>query len=397
MKKIAVKTCLATLLWAGSAFNLEGAVHIVQMTANNRFNPSQLTIDFGDTVRWQRAGGSHDIESNLRENGVAFFKSPPPPVSQFEFKFERVGTFSYRCNPHAALGMTGSITVRPAANQPPTVSITSPAEGATFTAPATVTVQTQASDPDGTVAKVDFFSNGNLVGTAATSPFTITLNNVPAGNYSLTATATDNQNATTTSSAVNIVVNPPTANNPPTVAITSPATGLSLAAPGAVTLEATASDSDGSVSEVAFFRAINRGGPSPDCCTLEPLGAVTSAPYKLARSDLQPGFYHIVAQASDNQAAKTLSAEVVFTIHTRIQVHSIVRATGETVIRVKDSISPGPFTLSAQASSDLQNWTDLSDNFASVAGGFLELKDASGLPHRFYRVRAEFQEVQPAN
>ena len=42
--------------------------------------------------------------------------------------------------------------------------ITSPATGAAYTAPATITVEATASDPDGTIAKVEFYNNGMLVG-----------------------------------------------------------------------------------------------------------------------------------------------------------------------------------------------------------------------------------------
>ena len=44
---------------------------------------------------------------------------------------------------------------------PPTVSLTSPVNGSKFTAPATTTVNATASDPDGTVTKVDFYANGS--------------------------------------------------------------------------------------------------------------------------------------------------------------------------------------------------------------------------------------------
>lgn len=89
---------------------------------------------------------------------------------------------------------------------PPTVSITSPSNGATYTAPATVTISATASDSDGTVAKVDFYAGNTLLGTSTASPYSFTWNNAPAGNYSLTAVATDNGNATTTSSPVSITV-----------------------------------------------------------------------------------------------------------------------------------------------------------------------------------------------
>ncbi|RPD42222.1 discoidin domain-containing protein [Chitinophaga barathri] len=92
-------------------------------------------------------------------------------------------------------------------NTPPTVSITSPSSGATFTAPATVSITANAADSDGSVSKVEFFQGATKLGEDLSSPFTYTWNTVAVGNYSLTAKATDNNNGTTTSSAVNITVN----------------------------------------------------------------------------------------------------------------------------------------------------------------------------------------------
>jgi hypothetical protein len=99
-------------------------------------------------------------------------------------------------------------------NQPPTVSITSPANGATFSAPATISIAANASDSDGTVTKVDFYANSTLLGTSTGAPYGITWSNAPAGSYSLTAVATDNGGATTTSSAVSITVNNPSSTLP---------------------------------------------------------------------------------------------------------------------------------------------------------------------------------------
>jgi hypothetical protein len=92
------------------------------------------------------------------------------------------------------------------ASTPPTVSLTSPANGATFTAPASITLTASASDSGGTVSKVDFYQGTTLLATDASAPYTFTWNNVAAGSYSLTAKATDNSGATTTSSAANITV-----------------------------------------------------------------------------------------------------------------------------------------------------------------------------------------------
>ena len=102
-------------------------------------------------------------------------------------------------------------------NTPPTVSITAPADNATFTAPATVNITANAADADGTVSKVEFFNGSTKLGEDLAAPFEFSWNNVAAGSYTITAKATDNGNASTTSTAVNITVTaPPTC--PPAIA-----------------------------------------------------------------------------------------------------------------------------------------------------------------------------------
>lgn len=96
-----------------------------------------------------------------------------------------------------------------AANSPPSVALTSPANASTYAAPASITLNATAADSDGTVAKVDFYQGATLLGTDLTSPYSFAWAGVPAGTYNLTARATDNAGATTTSPAVAITVTPP--------------------------------------------------------------------------------------------------------------------------------------------------------------------------------------------
>jgi RHS repeat-associated protein len=104
-------------------------------------------------------------------------------------------------------GITFALRPVPA-NIPPTVSLTSPTGGATFTAPATITLTATAADSDGTITKVEFFHGGtNLIATVTAAPYTFSWTNVAAASYSLTAKATDNSTATTTSAPVNVTVN----------------------------------------------------------------------------------------------------------------------------------------------------------------------------------------------
>jgi hypothetical protein len=97
------------------------------------------------------------------------------------------------------------------------VSLTAPTNGATFTAPAGITVSAEAADSDGSVAKVEFFAGATKIGEDTSVPYGISWNNVSAGNYTLTAKATDDDGASTTSGAVNISVEEPA----PTLAVTS--------------------------------------------------------------------------------------------------------------------------------------------------------------------------------
>ncbi|MGH8044696.1 MAG: Ig-like domain-containing protein, partial [Stenotrophomonas sp.] len=59
-------------------------------------------------------------------------------------------------------------------NQAPSVSLTSPANGASFAAGSTITVSANASDADGTVSKVEFFRGGTSLGIDTSAPYSVT-------------------------------------------------------------------------------------------------------------------------------------------------------------------------------------------------------------------------------
>jgi len=129
-----------------------------------------------------------------------------PINSKFTNSFPSAGIFTYYCSIHFAFGMTGAVVVA-AANLPPTVSITNPASGTVFAAPANVTIQASASDSDGTVTNVQFLVGANVVTNQATAPFFGVTNNLAAGSYTLFAIASDNDGATATNQVAISVVN----------------------------------------------------------------------------------------------------------------------------------------------------------------------------------------------
>ncbi len=88
------------------------------------------------------------------------------------------------------------------------------------------------------------------------------------------------------------------ANQPPTVSITAPTDGTTYNSLQTITINANASDSDGSVSQVEFF--VN--GSS--------VGTDNSSPYSINWTIPAFGNYQLTARATDNNGANTASAPV---------------------------------------------------------------------------------------
>jgi regulation of enolase protein 1 (concanavalin A-like superfamily) len=103
-------------------------------------------------------------------------------------------------------GTFDNVAVAVSANALPSVSITGPAAGSSFTDPASITISASASDSDGSISRVDFYDGPTLLGSATSSPYSYSWPNPPPGGHSLTARATDNSGATTISTAVGITV-----------------------------------------------------------------------------------------------------------------------------------------------------------------------------------------------
>jgi plastocyanin len=176
----------------------------VTMT-NFRFTPANVTINAGDTVRWNNQQGFHDSVSgaNGTPNGLwnssAQFGRLMFPGESFSFTFNSGGTFPYFCSPHVSVGMVGSVQVT-AANTPPSITILSPPNGANFAAPADIVFQANPSDADGSITRVDFFVNGTPAGSATAPPYSVTLDDLGPGTYTLSATAFDNAGASASAS-----------------------------------------------------------------------------------------------------------------------------------------------------------------------------------------------------
>ncbi|HSY61754.1 MAG TPA: Ig-like domain-containing protein, partial [Cytophaga sp.] len=196
---------------------------------------------------------------------------------------------------------SSAITVKVNTNQAPVISITAPVNNAAYMAPASVTFTATATDSDGSISKVEYYNGTTLLGTVTSgSAYSYNWTNVAAGTYTITAKSYDNLNAVTTSSAITVKV---TANQSPTVSITSPVTNANVGINESITIHADASDSDGSVVKVEFFNGSTKIGESD------------RAPYTLAWSASNAGTYTIRVVATDNAGA---TDEDAITIHANI-------------------------------------------------------------------------------
>jgi len=90
------------------------------------------------------------------------------------------------------------------------VSITLPANNSVFFTGDNVTINATASSSNSTIAKVEFYQGSTKLGEDTSSPYSYAWTSVPAGTYSLTARAIDNNSVTGTSMWVGITVLPQT-------------------------------------------------------------------------------------------------------------------------------------------------------------------------------------------
>jgi hypothetical protein len=94
----------------------------------------------------------------------------------------------------------------PYTNPPPTVILTNPIAGSSYTAAATLSLTAEADAPYNPLSYVSFYSNGSLLGTVSNAPYSITVTGFAEGDYTLTATATDGSGLIGTSAPVAITV-----------------------------------------------------------------------------------------------------------------------------------------------------------------------------------------------
>ena len=227
------------------------------------------------------------------------------------------------------------------ANRAPQIALQGPTN-AVLSTPAAFTLKARAYDQDGSIARVEFWSNGTKLAEDSAYPFELPVLVDSPGIVRVTAVAYDNEGLVSTPGEY--TVEAITANAPPAVALAYPTNGAAFKAPANFTLTAVAGDQDGWISKLEFFRA----GTS--------IGTVTTGAMGLtvANQPLGDAVYTVVA--TDNHGNSSTSAPVA--------------------VRIERNRSTAPLTFQLLHASDLEAGVQASvdaPNFSSVLAGLKAL------------------------
>jgi hypothetical protein len=186
-----------------------------------------------------------------------------------------------------------------ATNAAPTITLDTPATGQSLNAGTAINLTTTVNDTQGNIAFVEFFNGSTKLGRVTTPPYQFQIPSAVTGTYAFSAVAVDDSNQATLSNIANItVVNPN--NVPPSVNITSPVNNASIEA-STITITANATDTDGTIAKVEFFRgAVKIGEDSDSPFSVNWIATV--------------GNYALTAVATDNDGGVTTSGIINVTI-----------------------------------------------------------------------------------
>lgn len=221
-----------------------------------------------------------------------------------------------------------SLLVFPDPNLAPRVKLTAPAREELFVAPAHIKLAAEASDPDGTLTKVEFYDGAKLIGAgvpAGKNLYHLDWRDVPPGPHGLSVVVTDDGGRSDYDTTVVMVNGALTVrvNNPRPGAvfnITAKYGGEHGVEYGPLKIDAAASVGTNGrrIKEVAFvlnYAAPGMGGMKEIARPAGADGATGESRYGVTFSGLNPTSYILTVVATDDGGVATVSSPVRFRVN----------------------------------------------------------------------------------
>ncbi|WP_281560130.1 Ig-like domain-containing protein [Thalassomonas sp. RHCl1] len=197
----------------------------------------------------------------------------------------------------------------------PDISPSTPSNNASFLSTENVSASATASDSDGSIAQVEFKLDSGSWQVDSSSPYSVNFGPLSVGSHRIYYRARDNHGAYSASTPYrDITVT--ARNEPPEVSPISPLNNASYLTSQGVTASASASDSDGSISQVEF--RLDSGIWYAD----------TSSPYSKYFGTLSAGNHTIYYRAQDNDGDYTTTSRS-FTVTAPVNNLPVIDGTPE--------------------------------------------------------------------
>ncbi|GEK08423.1 Ig-like domain-containing protein [Pseudoalteromonas peptidolytica] len=173
-------------------------------------------------------------------------------------------------------------------DHPPSITLTSPNDGAVLGENDSAVLSADASDIDGDLSYVEFLVDGQSIAFDNTPPFQATWR-AALGEHSLSAIATDAQGHSTTSRSATISVKANGTNLPPAVSVNTPTNGQQFYQNDIVNIDVAAEDTDGSITEVIIS------------ANSQTISTLTAPPFQVQWQALPLGITQLNVKVRDNQ------------------------------------------------------------------------------------------------
>ncbi|WP_198119322.1 RHS repeat-associated core domain-containing protein [Massilia rhizosphaerae] len=266
---------------------------------------SSATVQFAGSAT--ASGGATMSKLELIEAGTAFATGTSSISAS---KALSIGSHTIQLKATDSRGTTATITrTVTVTSSPPTASISSPSNGASFnlTSGTTVSVPVSASATStsgAAISSLRLYADGVLTQTVAASTMSTSVS-LAEGMHTLAVEATDSYGAVSTRSSISVTV----VGNSPTAAITSPTSGTKTAAPSggtaAVSVAGTATAVGG--SSITALDLLDNG------TVIKSAGATTSF---AASVNLAPGTHTLTLRATNSAGKQGVSQAVTVTVLT---------------------------------------------------------------------------------